>query len=191
MLDQASRAGPGKKHPAARLAFQRLAKRMGGFLMSYYAIMIAVLFGMLLLAAVLGPILSYLGLDVIAKPLFYAMHAVCAQTPSHSFYLFGHQLCLCERCLAIYSAMFFGSVVFALSKKRLPGLRLWHCVLLSVPMAMDGFTQMFGLRESTWELRLLTGALFGLAVIWFTLPLVQRTLEEDMAYAHAHTHSAH
>ena len=42
---------------------------------------------------------------------------------------------------------------------------------------------MFGLRESTWELRLITGALFGLAAIWYALPLVQKTLEEERVYA--------
>lgn len=183
MASQAGTASKGKK----RSAFLRLAKRMGSFLMKYYAIMIAFVLGLILLAAVLGPILSYLGLDVIAKPLFFAMHAICAQTPSHSFYLFGHQLCLCERCLAIYSAMFAGSLVFAFSKVRLPGIRFWHLVLLSLPMALDGFTQMFGLRESNWELRLVTGALFGMAAIWFALSKVQEMLEEERAYALART----
>jgi uncharacterized membrane protein len=188
MVNQAEMASPqkkGRKHKHE--AFLRFAKRLGGFLMSYYAIIIAVILGALLLAAVLSPILSYLGLDVIARPIFYAMHLICAQTPSHSFYIFGHQLCLCERCLAIYSAMFVSTLVFAFSKVRLPGLRLWQALLLSVPIALDGFTQMFGLRESTWELRLITGALFGLACIWYALPLVQKTLEEDLAYARSHS----
>jgi hypothetical protein len=46
-------------------------------------------------------------------------------------------------------------------------------------MAWDGITQMFGWRESTWELRLITGTLFGLGTTWFVLPLIQRTLDED------------
>lgn len=185
MVDHAAHVSPGKKK-SKRERFLELAARLGGFVLSYYAIMIAVIFGMLVLAAVLSPILSYLGLDVIAKPIFFAMHAVCAQTPSHSFYIFGHQMCLCERCLAIYSTMFLGSIVFVLSKKRLPGIRVWQALLLCVPIVVDGFTQMFGLRESTWELRLITGALFGLAAIWFTLPYVRKTMEEELAYAHAH-----
>jgi uncharacterized membrane protein len=187
MTGQQEKASIGKKSPAFLQAFQQLASRMGSFLMTYYAITIAVILGMLLLAAVLAPILSYLGLDVTAKPLFFSMHAICAQTPSHSFYLFGHQLCLCERCLAIYSSMFLCSLIFVISKKRLPGIRLWHCFLFSVPMALDGFTQMFGLRESTWELRLITGALFGFAALWYALPLMQKLLEEDAALSHVHS----
>lgn len=178
---QAGTRSPGKAKKQS--AFTRLAKTMGSFLIRYYVIMLSFILALLLLAAVLSPILSYLGLDVIAKPIFFAMHMICAQTPSHSFYLFGHQLCLCERCLAIYSAMFLGSLAFAFSKIRLPGLRLWHCLLLSLPIALDGFTQMFGLRESTWELRVITGALFGLAAIWYGLSRIQTIIEEERAYA--------
>ena len=47
-----------------------------------------------------------------------------------------------------------------------------------LPMAWDGITQMFGLRESTWVLRAITGTLFGLGNIWFVLPLIQKTLDE-------------
>jgi uncharacterized membrane protein len=42
-----------------------------------------------------------------------------------------------------------------------------------VPMALDGGTQLFGWRESTWELRTLTGIIFGLGVCWFVLPYIE------------------
>jgi len=70
----------------------------------------------------------------------------------------------------------------------MPGSRCWLWLLLTLPMAWDGLTQMFGLRESTWELRLMTGALFGFASIWFALPCLQKTFEED---AHRNAHDAH
>jgi len=38
---------------------------------------------------------------------------------------------------------------------------------------------LFGLRESTTTLRLLTGAFFGLGCALFTFPLVQKTLLES------------
>jgi uncharacterized membrane protein len=41
-------------------------------------------------------------------------------------------------------------------------------------MALDGFTQLFCYRESNWELRLLTGALFGLASAWLAYPRLER-----------------
>ncbi len=81
----------------------------------YIFIIITVLIGMILVTAVLDPILSYLGLDSIAKPFFFNMHMLCARTPSHSFYFFGHQLCFCERCCAIYRSRFLGGITFQLS----------------------------------------------------------------------------
>ena len=156
--------------------FGRLMHGIGDFLMEYWAHMITIALGTLVSIAIAIPFLSYFGLDVIAKPLFYALHYVCAQIPSHSFYVFGHQLGLCERNFTIYTAMFLGSLVFVLTKKRLPGIPWWVWVLMILPMALDGTTQMFGLRESTWYLRMITGTLFGLGNVWFALPLMQKSL---------------
>ncbi len=159
-------------------ALDRFMHQMGNFLLDQWANIFTVMLGLLVLTAISIPILSYLGLDSIAKPLFFSLHYVCAQIPSHSFYLLGHQLGLCARNFSIYTSMFLGSLVFSLSKKRLPGIPWWLWVLLMLPMAWDGTTQMFGLRESTWVLRVITGTLFGLGSIWFVLPFMQKTILE-------------
>src|SRR5438270_12774965 len=162
----------------------RFMDRCGNFLLNYWATLITILLGLLVLIAISIPFLSYFGLDSIAKPLFFSLHYVCAQIPSHSFYILGHQLGLCARNLSIYSSMFLGSLIFTLSKKRVPGIPWWLWVLMILPMALDGGTQMFGLRESTWELRVLTGMLFGLGSIWFVLPLIHKTILETPATLH-------
>lgn len=165
------------RHPAARF-FLKWCLRFGTASSRSWAYVLAGILGLIVLIAFLIPVLSYLGLDAIAKPMFFALHAICAQIPSHSFYILGHQMGLCQRNLAIYSSMFLMSLVFAIGKKRLPGIPWWVYVLLILPMAWDGTTQMFGLRESTWALRVVTGTLFGVSSIWFVLPLVHRLLRE-------------
>jgi uncharacterized membrane protein len=122
------------------------------------------------------PVLAYLGFDALSKHMYYAMHIICGQIPAHSPYICGHQCGLCFRCTAIYSTMFLTNAVFVFTKKRLPGISLWMLLLLTLPLAWDGVTQLFGLRESNTTLRLLTGALFGLAFALFALPWVQKTL---------------
>ena len=154
----------------------RSGKQLGTLLVRYWAHMLTGVLGLIVLIALLIPFLSYIGLDALAKPLFFALHAICAQIPSHSFYLFGHQLGLCVRNLFIYGSMFLGGLVFVLSKKRLPGLPWWVWVLMILPMALDGTTQLLGWRESTWALRMITGTLFGLGSAWFALPLMQKHL---------------
>jgi len=164
--------------PANKHTLEQVFQKFGEFLLNYWANVVTIVLGLLVATALAIPFLSYFGLDSIAKPLFFTLHYVCAQVPSHSFYILGHQLGLCARNLSIYASMFLGSLVFVLSKKRLPGIPWWIWILMLLPMAWDGTTQMFGWRESTWELRLLTGTLFGLGNIWFVLPLIQKTLDE-------------
>jgi uncharacterized membrane protein len=153
---------------------------VGNFLIQHWATMITYALGILVFAALSVPFLSYFGLDGISKQIFFALHMVCAQIPSHSFYIFGHQLGMCARNFSIYASMFIGSLIFVLSKKRIPGIPWWLWILMILPMALDGTTQMFGLRESTWELRVLTGTLFGLGNVWFALPLIQKTILESL-----------
>ena len=153
---------------------------IGNFLIHYWALMITCALGILVFAALSIPFLSYFGLDGISKQIFFALHLVCAQIPSHSFYIFGHQLGMCERNFSIYASMFIGSLILVLSNKRIPGIPWWVWILMILPMAIDGTTQMFGLRESTWQLRVLTGTLFGLANVWFALPLIQKTILESL-----------
>jgi len=166
-----------------RQTLDRSMNRAGRFvsklLLDYWATIIASVLGILVFAALSVPFLSYFGLDGISKQIFYSLHLVCAQIPSHSFYIFGHQLGMCARNFSIYASMFIGSVIFVLSKKRFPGIPWWIWVLMILPLALDGTTQMFGWRESTWELRVLTGTLFGLGNVWFALPLIQKTILES------------
>lgn len=153
---------------------------VGNSLIQHWATLITCVLGILVFAALSVPFLSYFGLDAISKQIFFALHMVCAQIPSHSFYIFGHQLGMCARNFSIYASMFVGSLIFVLSKKRIPGIPWWLWILMILPMAIDGTTQMFGLRESTWELRVLTGTLFGLGNVWFALPLIQKTILESL-----------
>lgn len=160
------------------MRFEQRFYRMGQFLFVHWATLLTILLGGLVFLALSVPFLSYFGLDAISKPIFYSLHLVCAQIPSHSFYIFGHQLGMCERNFSIYASMFVGSLIFVLSKKHMKGIPWWVWLLLVLPLALDGTTQMFGLRESTWELRVLTGILFGFGNMWFVLPMMQKSLNE-------------
>src|SRR5256885_17237905 len=164
----------------SKQALERTTNRFGEFLLNYWANILTIVLGMLVATALAIPFLSYFGLDAIAKPLFFALHFVCAQVPSHSFYIYGHQLGLCARNFSIYTSMFIASLIFVLTRKRMPGLPWWLWIFMLLPMVWDGTTQMFGWRESTWVLRIVTGTLFGLGNIWFVLPLIQKSLVETL-----------
>jgi uncharacterized membrane protein len=137
-----------------------------------------------------------LGWPSVAGALYAAYHFTCHQWAFRSFFLFGQQpvygqqqlvdlgldpftfvgsptlgwkLAFCERDLAIYLGLLIVGLLYARRRHLQPAGFLPYTVLI-LPMALDGFTQLFGWRESTWELRVSTGLLFGLASAWLVLP---------------------
>jgi uncharacterized membrane protein len=105
----------------------------------------------------------------------------------------GYKIALCQRDLAIYGSMLLAGLVFALVRRRYRPLD-WRLMLLiagllTVPMAVDGTTQLFGLRESVWQLRLFTGALFGVACVWLLYPYIEEGARQAQD-PHLHWESA-
>jgi len=107
----------------------------------------------------------------------------------------GYKVALCERDVAIYGAMLLFGIVYALTGRRIPPLHwaLWLLIGMG-PIGLDGFSQLFSqfnwtwlsavlpYRESTPFLRVLTGALFGLATAWFAYPYVEESMKETRQF---------
>jgi uncharacterized membrane protein len=108
----------------------------------------------------------------------------------------GYKVAICQRDLAIYPAMALGGIIFGLSRKRLRGMPWWLFILLGIaPIGFDGFSQLLSqpplalipYRESVWQLRVLTGALFGFSVAWLLFPLLAGTVDAPVNYARVAT----
>ncbi|WP_374685898.1 DUF2085 domain-containing protein [Promineifilum sp.] len=101
----------------------------------------------------------------------------------------GYKMALCQRDVSMYSSIFIGGLIYGLVRRRGPirPMRFWLFLLIGVlPIALDGFSQLFSqffvntqietlarlfpLRESSPLLRSLTGALFGLSLVWWIYP---------------------
>ncbi len=96
----------------------------------------------------------------------------------------GYKVVLCQRDIAIFGAILLGGLAFGLARslaqrrgRALPVLPFWAYVLAVIPLIVDGATQLFGLRESTWLLRSITGGLFGLATVWLAYPYIQDAMD--------------
>ena len=152
--------------------------------------------GLFLGGALAAPVLAALGWRSAADGLYAVYHFTCHQWAFRSFFLFGQQavysqqhlaelgtdpfrfvgdqglgwkMAFCERDLAIYVGLLLVGLIYARRRDMRPSGFVLYGVLI-LPMALDGFTQLFGWRESTWELRVATGLLFGLASGWLVLP---------------------
>lgn len=130
--------------------------------------------GLAIAGAALAPWLRAQGREPLATLLYLAYRPFCLQRPSHSFFLFGHQLALEHRMLAIALGLLIGGVLFAPLRSRLRPLDWRLLVALNVPMLIDVLSQTVGLRDSTWQWRLLTGLLGSLAAIWWAYPALER-----------------
>ena len=164
-------------------------------------LVVAVFVGLPLLA----PVLLASGLVGPANMIYAAYRLVCHQWAFRSYFLFGAQptypfgdlaqlvgegraygflgspelgykVAFCQRDVAIYLTVLLAGLAYGLLRGRARPLGLAAYALLILPMAVDGFTQLFGWRESTVELRTLTGVLFGLASVWLVYPRVDAAL---------------
>jgi uncharacterized membrane protein len=121
----------------------------------------------------LAPALRAAGQSTLAKPIYAYDGLFCHQRADRSFFVFGEKMACCERCAAIYGTLFLCTLLFAFLRSRLPIPRWRTLFLLSLPIAIDGGTQLVGLRESTAALRVITGALFGFAAAWLMLTVLE------------------
>ncbi len=83
---------------------------------------------------------------------------------------------MCWRTLAIYGSLAGLLLVFMGTGRKWKALPLWAALFLILPMAVDGVSQMLGLRESNLFLRLVTGGLFSLGLAWATLPHIDTAM---------------
>ncbi len=87
--------------------------------------------------------------------------------------LFGVPMPICARCVGIYVGMLLGLATFA----ALPFLRervtRVFAIAAVMPLAIDGLTQLAGLRESTNSLRIATGVIAGLAFGMWILSAIE------------------
>jgi uncharacterized membrane protein len=167
-------------------------------LLRHWLALLNLALGAFLAGAFAAPLLAAAGWSSAAAGLYAAYHLTCHQWAFRSFFLFGPQagatysqqqladlgvdpfgvlggpglgwkMAFCERDLAIYVGLLVVGLLYARRRDLRPAGFAMYGVLI-LPMALDGFTQLFGWRESTWELRVVTGLLFGLASAWLVLP---------------------
>lgn len=126
-----------------------------------------------LAAAVAAPLFGAGGHRTLATILYTMFRPLCHQRDDRSFHLNGEKMACCERCAAIYAGMALFGLLFLIARGRIARLGWRGFALAALPMAIDGLTQLIGLRESSTLLRVLTGALFGIGLVWLLLPYLE------------------
>ena len=135
----------------------------------------------------LSPLAKWSGHPLVGELLFRLYTPLCHQIPARSFFFCGHQVAFCHRCAAMYTSIVAAGLLFALLRRRIRPISLKTAGLLLVPMLIDGGTHLvddvlaLGLRGGgdaigtpNFWLRMITGALVGLAALLFLFPRLER-----------------
>lgn len=138
-----------------------------------YLIVVAIFF-VSFIFTLTPPLFMEIGREDVAGLNYVAYRQFCHQLDSRSLHLWSHKLGVCARCFGIYLGFLAGALIYPLFRdiqdSRFPPAR-W-LALAALPMAVDGFTQLAGLRESFNLLRLATGLVFGVAVGYYMIVVV-------------------
>ena len=100
---------------------------------------------------------------------------MCHGRPERSLAIADVAMPICARCVGIYAGLLAGLAAFWLIPYLRESVVRPFALAAVVPLAIDGLTQLAGLRESTNELRIATGIVAGLAFGMWVLSAVERT----------------
>ena len=88
----------------------------------------------------------------------------CHQMPERSFFYKGYQFPVCARCTGLMAGYLLGIFVYFLK------IINWKvAIILCIPLALDGGTQYLGWRMSNQWLRLITGILCGIGIMFLEI----------------------
>jgi uncharacterized membrane protein len=137
----------------------------------------------------LSPLAKASGYPLIGELLFRIYTPLCHQLPERSFFVCGHQVGFCHRCVALYSSIVAAGLLFGLLRRRIRPISLKTGGLLLLPILIDGLTHMvddlsgLGFRGGgdaigtlNFWLRMITGALVGIVMLLAIYPRVERDL---------------
>jgi uncharacterized membrane protein len=139
------------------------------------------LFAALVIAgAVAVPLLAAGGYATVADLGYSLYRFICPQRPDHSWFIAGHKMAFEQRDTAMFAAAALAGplylVVRRLGFKRLDGRVV---LLLQIPILIDVFSQVVGLRDSDGFWRTVTGTLSVFAIAAWLFP----RLDDDFRVA--------
>lgn len=120
-----------------------------------------------------APLLKHAGWMQSADMLYSFFSRICHQDDARSFHVDGEKIGVCIRCSAIYFGFFLGLITLplsrALKRKNIPAMGFF--LLAVLPMVVDAVLNATGIQASTPMTRVITGALFGMSMPWFVVPI--------------------
>ena len=116
----------------------------------------------------------------VSSLLYLWYEPVCHQIDARSFHLFGAKLAVCARCSSLYFGFLFSVLMYPLVRQVVGDSvphRAW-VVLAVVPMIIDVVLNVTGIHFSTLFTRSVSGALFGLILPLYLIPVLTEAVTQ-------------
>jgi uncharacterized membrane protein len=126
----------------------------------HWLLIFNLVFGLYAGLPLLAPLLMTWGQTRAANVIYFVYQFLCHQMPSRCYYIGRFQVGL------------------AMVRDRTRPLPIPVWLVLVAPLALDGITQLVGLRTSTWQVRTMTGLLASGATIWMAYPYLEQAFDE-------------
>ena len=130
-----------------------------------------VLFLLLAASAVLliflAPYLAYRNHAYISSSMYEGFSSLCHQRSERSFFVWDHQIAVCARCTFLYIGFLTGMLFYSFRFGK--GVSIKVVLIFGAPLIVDGMTQLL-FRESTNDIRALTGFLLGVILPFYVMP---------------------
>lgn len=111
----------------------------------------------------------------VERPITWLRY-ICHQRPDRCFSINGKPMPLCARCLGFYLGLFLGIFIpIIFNMILLVNIRILLILLLIsvTPLAIDGLSQLVGMRVSNNKLRFATGLfagiVLGIVFVWLLM----------------------
>lgn len=130
----------------------------------------------------MGPKLTY-SLEEIRKVMGSQANSILKRRSFVGNPEMGYKIAICQRDFTIYLSILLAGLAFALVRDKLEPLPFAAFLVFCIPIAVDGLTQFFGLRESTPAGRIFSGSLFGVGLVWTLYPRIEAAFREAREFA--------
>ncbi|HEK86703.1 MAG: DUF2085 domain-containing protein [Candidatus Saccharicenans sp.] len=125
--------------------------------------------GLILFSVFLAP-LFYNRQPTLSAFIYLLYSPLCHQQPSRSYFIFGHQLAVCSRCLGIYAGFFLSALIYPIWKRKLTGWissRPMLIIVSAIPMGIDFFSNLLGIASSPLWIKTISGVIWSAIIPFF------------------------
>jgi len=146
-------------------------------------IILAVIFGALIFAALAAPLLLSGSFQTAAFFTYLPFSFFCHQIPERSFMLTYHPLAVCHRCSGIYLGLFIGTLISSFLFRIPPRIQRKCMICTASLLALDALLPFTGFWSGIWFSRFLTGLVFGIVAAPFAVAGLDEILKTLSSYA--------